>query len=407
MTILARWLAPVALVLTIGSGLSLAAELAESKRLGQAKDYIAEEQWTRAIEVLRQAIADAKEPGRDEALYWLAHSLNEYGDTVSALQAIRRLETEYRSSMWLKPAGALRILMAVRMGRNDVLWFTVAPPSPPAVHGTPAVPPPAPARPPRATVPPPPADGTAPAAPTPPVPPASPARMWAPAPMPPPKLWLPESYVVDTDLRIQALSSLIRSEADKVIPILLQIALESDNASEASRAVFVMAQSAQPVARESVTQVARSAAEPARVAAIRELGRFEGPEISGELIQVYSTGQYAVKRQVVKSLGERRERVALLRIAQSETNPELRSRAILTLGQIGGTVQLKQLYGRVGQDAKRTIVLGLFNAKADVDLIQLAERERDRGLRREIFIQLRMLGTPRAKEYLVKVSADQ
>jgi HEAT repeat protein len=225
--------------------------------------------------------------------------------------------------------------------------------------------------------------------------------------MPPPKLWLPESYVVDTDLRIQALSSLIRSEADKVIPILRQIALESDNASEASRAVFVMAQSAQPEARQSVIQVARSAAEPARVAAIRELGRFEGPEISGELIQVYSTGQYAVKRQVVKSLGERRERVALLRIAQSETNPELRSRAILTLGQIGGTVQLKQLYGRVGQDAKRTIVLGLFNARADVDLIQLAERERDRGLRQEIFTQLRMLGTPRAKEYLVKVSADQ
>jgi hypothetical protein len=207
-------------------------------------------------------------------------------------------------------------------------------------------------------------------------------------------------------MRIQALSSLIRSDAEKALPILLQIALGSDNPGEASRAVFVMAQSGRPEARQSVIHVAHNGAEPVRIAAIRELGRFEGPEISGELIQVYSTGESAVKRQVVKSLGERRERTVLLRIAQSETNAELRSRAILTLGQIGGTEQLRLLYGRVGAQAKRTVILGLFNARADGDLIQIAERERSRVLREEIFTQLRLLGTPRAKEYLLKVSRE-
>lgn len=207
-------------------------------------------------------------------------------------------------------------------------------------------------------------------------------------------------------MRIQALSSLLRSDAERVIPILREIALESGNASEASRAVFVMAQSRRPEARESVIQVAYRAAEPVRVAAVRELGRFEGPEISRELIQVYSSGQEAVKRQVVKSLGERRERTALLKIAQSEKQPELRSRAILTLGRIGGAEQLRTLYGRVGPQTKRAVILGLFNARADADLIEIAQRERNRALRQEIFTRLRVLGTPQAKEYLTKVSQN-
>jgi HEAT repeat protein len=212
--------------------------------------------------------------------------------------------------------------------------------------------------------------------------------------------------VFDSEMRLQALSSLIQSDAARVIPMLREIALESDNVDVASRAVFVMAQSERPEARETVIQVARRAAEPVRVTAVRELARFEGPEISTELIHVYTTGHEALKRQVVKSLGERKERRALMKIVQSEKEPELRSRAILTLGQIGGTEQLRLLYPRVGPAAKRAVILGLFNARADADLIRIAERERDPSLRNEIITRLRVLGTPKAREYLAKVSRE-
>ena len=105
----------------------------ESKRLGRAKDYIADEQWPRAIEELRLAVADAKEPRRDEALYWLAHSLNQSGDQASSVETIGRLERDFPASMWVKPARSLRIEIAVRLNRNDVLWWTVLPPpAPPA-----------------------------------------------------------------------------------------------------------------------------------------------------------------------------------------------------------------------------------------------------------------------------------
>ena len=52
----------------------LLAKPLESKRMERAKDLIADEQWGRAIDELKAAAADQKEPNKDEALFWLAHS---------------------------------------------------------------------------------------------------------------------------------------------------------------------------------------------------------------------------------------------------------------------------------------------------------------------------------------------
>ena len=90
-----------------------AAAAPDSARLGRAKDYIADEQWTRAIAELRAVVADPKDKSRDEALYWLAHSLNQAGDSAAAITTIRRLEREYPTSLWVKPAGSLRVDIAV------------------------------------------------------------------------------------------------------------------------------------------------------------------------------------------------------------------------------------------------------------------------------------------------------
>ena len=335
--------AALALLITAGTGTSLASGAGpESKRLAKAKDLIAEEQWGRAVEELRAAVADEKETRKDEALYWLAHSLNQSGDSGTALTMIRALERTYPTSMWVKLAGALRLEMAMKLGRSDVLWMTASPPPHPPAPPAPPVPTPVPS--PSAT---PRVPKVAPAAPSAPTPkPSDPAKPPPPAPAPPappagftwqamgaaPTMWLPEHYQPDMELRVQALWHLMRTDAPKVIPILKEIALEGDNPGPAGRAVFVLAQSASPEARETVVQVARTGPTPVRVAAVRELGRFGGPEMSTVLLTVYSTSEEAVKRQVVRSLGERSERTALLHIAETEVDGDLRTRAILTLG---------------------------------------------------------------------------
>jgi hypothetical protein len=144
-----------------------------------------------------------------------------------------------------------------------------------------------------------------------------------------------------------------------------------------------------------------------RVAAVREIGRFGGLNASEFLLSVYPKADATVKLQVVKSLGERSERTALMKIAQSELNRDLKTRAILTLGKAGGTQELTFLYTKFGVEFKRPIIQGLFNARAEDELILLADRERDLVIRQDLFDQLRLLGTPKAKAYLQKVSAKK
>src|SRR6266568_1726187 len=166
----------------LGAGLVCAAPAPDSKRLAQAKDYIADEQWTRAIAELQAAANDPKETNRDEALFWLAHSEHQAGDDVGAIQTITRLERAFPSSRWVRPARSLQIEIAQSMRRDDVLWAIVAPPAPPRLATTaptapvPAVAPAAP--PPRPVTTPPPAT-TSPAA------PLRPAVVTLPPPAPP------------------------------------------------------------------------------------------------------------------------------------------------------------------------------------------------------------------------------
>jgi hypothetical protein len=346
----------------------------ESKRLGRAKDYIADEQWPRAIEELRLAVADAKEPRRDEALYWLAHSLNQSGDQASSVETIGRLERDFPASMWVKPARSLRIEIAVRLNRSDVLWWTALPPPPPPAQIKVK----------------PPAAGRA-------------SKVLPPRPLP---IWYPEKYDPDADLRVQALGALMKIDAERAVPILGQIAFESEHPGPAARAVFMLAQSSLPKARETVMQVARAQTAPeiVRVAAVRDLGRFGGPEVSKDLMSLYTTGNEPLKIQIVKSLGERAETLALARIVESEKDGTLRFSAIAGLGQAGGAMQLARLYKSASPRGKRPIILGLFSARADGELISIAEAEGDIELRGEALERLRLLGTPRAKEYLQKVS---
>jgi hypothetical protein len=366
---------------------------AESQRLDRAKDLISDEQWVSAIRELKAAADDPKEAARDEALFWLAHCESQARDTAAAVGTIQRLERAYPRSRWVKPARSLRIEIAQRLRRNDVLWYTAAPPPAPP---EPPEPPPTGARRPGTPAP-------APAPPTPrtaALPPPPPA---APLPPPPPG-WMLEGSFPDTDLRIQALGSLMRTDALKVIPMLKDIALTgTSNPGEARRALFLLAQSSRADARATVVEVARTGPEPVRLAAVRELGRLDGPAVPGQLMQVYETANSPVKHQIVMSLGQRDAVPALMRIAQFETDRDLRAMAIATLGEAGGREQLSALYTRLGggsAEVKRPIILGLFNAQADEELIRIAERERDPQTRAEILAKLRLLGTARAQAYL-------
>ena len=78
-------------LMALAIAVSVAADPApDSKRLALAKDYIADEQWMRAITELRVVANDASDANRDEALFWLAHSENQARDDMAAIETISR-----------------------------------------------------------------------------------------------------------------------------------------------------------------------------------------------------------------------------------------------------------------------------------------------------------------------------
>lgn len=358
----------------------------QSPRLERAKDLMTDERWVAAVAELTAAADDAKERSRDEALFWLAQCHKEVGDYAPALDAIRRLEREFAKSRWVRPARSIRIEIAQRLNRTDILWMTALPPPHAAAPVlTPA--PPTPAR----------APGPVPRQPAVEVPDTPEA----------PRVWFTMDQDFDLELRIQAMGSLILSGSDdavKVIPMLRHIALESSDPGPARRAVFALAQSARPEARSTVVEAAKKGTEPVQIEAVRALGRWRGPEVSQALLQVYSAAGDEVKFHVVRSLGQQAETKALVHIVESEGNPQLRATALETLGGApGGSLHLRSMYAKVPAASRRSIIRGLFKARDDEGLIRIAARERQATLRREIYEHLRLLGTLRAKQYLEQV----
>jgi HEAT repeat protein len=223
---------------------------------------------------------------------------------------------------------------------------------------------------------------------------------------------VPAPFAPDTDLRIQALSSLLETHAAQVIPLLKGIALDSKDPSEARRAVFVLAQSGRPDARTTVVEVARTGPEIVRIAAVRELGRFGGANVSTDLLQVYSTAATPrLRREVVSSLavlGNRADSSVLLRIARTEPDADVRNVAILTLGRPGvPAAQLAQLYVQTPAVSRRTVLVALCNARDEDELIRIASTEKQPVLRHEARRQLRLLGTPKALKYLSDTATDK
>lgn len=74
----------------------------------------------------------------------------------------------------------------------------------------------------------------------------------------------------------------------------------------------------------------------------------------------------------------------------------------MRLGQAGAREPLARFYSRAGEELKLPIIDGLFNARAEEELIRIAELERNVAIRAEVLTRLQLLGTEKARLYLEK-----
>ncbi|MGP8244238.1 MAG: HEAT repeat domain-containing protein [Bryobacteraceae bacterium] len=132
----------------------------------------------------------------------------------------------------------------------------------------------------------------------------------------------------DDELKLLALNGLMQSDPDRAFPILENLLKSAQSPKLKDRTLFVLAENNSPRAQQLLERVARGNANPdLQVKAIRYIGavRAKQPNGSQLLVEIYgSTADAQVKKAVINALANRRDAKAMVEIARREKDPEMK-----------------------------------------------------------------------------------
>ncbi len=208
-----------------------------------------------------------------------------------------------------------------------------------------------------------------------------------------------------------ALHGIMNSDPDRAIPLLGKV-LESGSASpkERSQALFVLAQSGSPQAREVLGKIARGQSNPdLQSKAIQYLAMFGGSESRKILAEVYgSTSDPSIKRSILRAYMIGGDREHLFEAAKNEKNDDVKREAIRQLGLVHAQSELQQLYRSDNSPAVRRELLQAFFLAGDASkLLEAAQNEKDPDLRRTAIRNLGLIHSDDSSKALQSIYAKE
>jgi HEAT repeat protein len=306
----------------------------ETRAYDQGREYLDQGRYDRAIERFNDVIG-MKGPRADTALYYKAWAQNKSGQRAEALSTISTLGRDYPKSRYLTQGKALEAEVRRDSGQ-------------------------------------------------------------------PPK---PENES-DEDLKLMAIQAMQNSDPEQAVPLLEKLLEGTASPKLKSRALFVLAQSNSARARDVMKNIAKGNSTPElQNRAIDYLGTQGGRESRATLAEIYSSSSDVdVKRRILRAFMVAGEKDRLLAAAQSEQNPELRAEAVQQLGVMGAHDELWQLYQKESSvDVKKRIIQAMFVGGNTSRLIELAKTEKDVELRRTAVRNLGIMGSKRSGDALVEI----
>ena len=285
-------------------------------------------------------LAQLNGPQTDAALYWKAYAENRLGKRDSALANIAELKRRFPQSRWQRDASALEM---------EVKQSTGQAPRPEAQQ--------------------------------------------------------------DDELRMLAIQGLMNSDPERAMPLLGKV-LSNPSASpkEKSRALFVLAQSGSPQAREILSQVAKGQSNPdLQSKAIQYLGMFGGAQSRKTLAEVYASSQDAsIKRAILRSYMIAGDKDHLFEAAKNEKDDDVKREAIRQLGLVHGQSELQQLYRTDNSPAVRRELLQAFFLSGDASkLLEVAQTDKDPELRRTAIRNLGLIHSDESSKALQGIYAKE
>jgi hypothetical protein len=215
----------------------------------------------------------------------------------------------------------------------------------------------------------------------------------------------------DEELKIMALRGIMNTDPESAIPLLSK-RLESGSVppKAKSQALFILAQSGSPQAREILGKVARGQSNPdLQTKAIQYLAMFGGAESRKTLAEVYaSTSDPSIKRAILRSYMISGDREHLFEAAKTEKNDEVKREAIRQLGLVHAQSELQQLYRTDNSPAVRRELLQAFFLAGDASkLLEAAQNDKDPDLRRTAIRNLGLIHSDDSAKALQSIYAKE
>jgi hypothetical protein len=212
----------------------------------------------------------------------------------------------------------------------------------------------------------------------------------------------------DEELKLMALNSLVRSDPDRALPLLENLLKSAQTPRLKQRALFVLGQTDSPRAQQMLEQVARGGGNPdLQVTAITYLGataRRKGT--TQPLFDIYgTTSDVNVKRAILQALRSAGDTDHILQAVKAEKSAELRAEGIRLLGsKVDSGDSLVAIWGTEQDQQVKYAILDTLNAQRNAKaLVDLARKERDPQMKREIVRRLSSMQSKEAADYLMEL----
>ena len=212
------------------------------------------------------------------------------------------------------------------------------------------------------------------------------------------------------ELKLLAINGLQQMDPEKAVPMLERMLHGNACAKLRGQALFVLAQSGAPQARDVIARAARNNDDPElQRKAIQDLGLFSGEWGRQQLIELYSTVKDTdTRKRILQAFLVAGDRQHLLAAAKGEKDPVLRGEAIQQLGVMGAREDIWTLYqGETSPEVKKRILQAMW-ISGDMDhVVQLAKTEKDRGLRLAAIRDLGLMGERTGDALVEMYTADK
>ena len=211
----------------------------------------------------------------------------------------------------------------------------------------------------------------------------------------------PADIVDDDEIKLLAISAMQQAEAERAVPLLEEVLNKNNSLAVKKRALYVLAlKSDQPRARQILLGYAKGGGNPdLQLEAIRYIAQNKDQKTTAsELQQIYqATTDTAVKMAIISAFRSSGNMPALVSIANTPNTPiAIRQSAISGISSIGGPQDLWALYQKEENKELRLQMIGAFGSMQALDqLNQILKTEKDPEVRRRA---VRSLGSLRSEQ---------